>query len=870
MRRRGLLAARDAGRRRVKAEIEPAGGLVHMTPDTTVNRLVTAAIKEPPDKPDKRRTLLGITVPEGIVLLSLLFLVHLATYYYNYLLFHMIVELFGIFIAITIANITINRLPYIENQYLRFIGISYLFVGLLELMHTLSYKGMPIFTDYDYYSTQFWIAARYMEAASMLAGFGLLKMKSRVNPVLVAAFYAVITAWLIASILYYKTFPVCFVAGKGLTPFKIVSEYVICTLFAASIVLLYLRRAFFESRVYRQLMAALALMILAELSFTLYATVSDAFNEIGHLLKICAFYLIYKAIAVTAVDEPVQLLFRELSSSERRLREAQDLARVGRWDMDFDTKEWTWTAEMYSFFSAGEATAPSLNALLKPLQPRDREKVRDVFSRLACWGTPFELLLRAETGGGEVRFGQLRGEVLRGEDGGISHLHGTLQDVTGQQIMIEDLKDRTAQLHQRTKELADARDAAEAASKAKSVFLANMSHELRTPLIPILGFSTLMRREPCVSASQREDLGVIYRSGERLLTLINEVLDLAQAETGRLQLEIAPFDLAHVVRNAVDTMSVEAREKGLELHMKQSPSFPRFVKGNGTRLRQILLHLIGNAVKFTSEGSVTVRLRTRPGERNHLIIDVEDTGPGIEPEDRARLFQPFVQLAEPGMQKGIGLGLAITRRLTELMGGSVSLTSAPGEGSTFRVELPVELAEEETVSAPPVEAGPGEVCGLVPGQPDYRILIAEDQKENRALLTKIVKCLGLSVRAVKNGRQCVDMFQRWHPHLVWMNRRLPVMDGAETARRIRELPGGDKVRIVVVTACASKGEGRQLLDAGMDDFVCEPYRVDEIYGYLARHLGLEYLYRPAAPEMEAGASYSIEADEADDEPWPAI
>jgi signal transduction histidine kinase len=844
----------------MEVEIEPAGGTARMNTDTAVNRL---SIEETPDKP---YTLLGISITEGLVFLALLSFVHLTIYFYNYLLFHIVVEFFGIFIALTISFITINCLASIENQYLRLIGISYSFVGVLDLLHTLSFKGMPIFADYDYYAPQFWIAARYLESLSMLAGFGLLKTRIRINPILIAAIYIAVTVWLIATILYYKTFPACFIAGKGLTPFKIVSEYIICALFAGSIVLLYLRRTYFDPRVYHQILAALVLMILMELCFTAYVsdTMSDTINEIGHLLKICAYYLIYKAIAVTALRDPVNLLFRELTASEKRLREAQDLARLGRWEMDFGTKEWTWTEEMYRFFSVDASSAPTLNAMLKPLEPQDRERLRDVLSRLACWGTPFELMLRIDAGGGQVRFGQLRGEALRKEDGRIACFHGTVQDVTGQQLLIEDLQDRKAQLQQRTEELLAARDAAEAANKAKSVFLANMSRELRTPLIPILGLSTLMQRKPHLTASQREDLGIINSSGEQLLALVNEVMDMAKIEAGRLPLEIAPFDLVRVIEDVADTMRIQAQEKGLTLQLRQSASFPRFVKGDKARLRQILVHLAGNAIKFTEEGGVTIRLRTRPGERNYLIVEVEDTGPGIEPKDQARLFQPFEQLAEPGMQRGIGLGLAIARRLTELLGGSISVMSTPGEGSTFRVELPVEAVEEEAVNVPPAAPGTGEVCALAPGQPDYRILIAEDRRENGLLLTKIMTNLNLSTRMVKSGEQCLAMFQRWHPHLIWINRRLPLMDGAEVTRRIRELSGGDEVKIVGVTASTFEGEELELLDAGMDDFVCEPYRVDEIYSYLAKHLGLKYFYRSS--EAEAVVASSVDTGKADGGP----
>ena len=301
-------------------------------------------------------------------------------------------------------------------------------------------------------------------------------------------------------------------------------------------------------------------------------------------------------------------------------------------------------------------------------------------------------------------------------------------------------------------------------------------------------------------------------------------------------------------------MRAQAQEKGLQFQVDQSESFPRFVKGNELRLRHILLNLTGNAVAFTEEGSVTVRLRARRGDRGYLIMEVEDTGPGIGPEDQKRLFQPFTRLAKSGAQNGIGLGLAITRRFTELMGGSISLESTACEGSTFRVELPVEIVEEAAANLPPPATEAGEVCGLVPGQPDYRILIAEDQLGNRLLLTKIMTDIGLSARLVKNGEQCVTMFQRWHPHLIWMDGGMPVLDGAEATRHIRKLPGGDRVKIVGLSACDSREERQQLLDAGMDDFVREPYRVDEIYEYLAKHLGLKYLYRSPREAADGGSA----------------
>ena len=287
--------------------------------------------------------------------------------------------------------------------------------------------------------------------------------------------------------------------------------------------------------------------------------------------------------------------------------------------------------------------------------------------------------------------------------------------------------------------------------------------------------------------------------------------------------------------------------------MDQSSAFPRYIRGDEARLRQILVNLVSNAVNFTEHGGVTIRLGLRRSNRRRLLIEVEDSGIGIASEDQKRLFQPFVQLAESGEQKGTGLGLVITRQFVELMGGSIALESCPGKGSIFRVELPVEPMAEADIAIKPAATGAGDVCGLVPGQPDFRILIAEDQRENQLLLMKLMTDIGLSARLAEDGEQCVNVFQEWRPQLIWMDRRMPVMDGVEATRRIRQLPGGREVKIVAVTASVFQEERQNLAEAGMDDFVRKPYRIGEIYDCLARHLGVKYLYRSARPGVEAGA-----------------
>lgn len=437
---------------------------------------------------------------------------------------------------------------------------------------------------------------------------------------------------------------------------------------------------------------------------------------------------------------------------------------------------------------------------------------------------------------------------LRQPDGSIYALCGISVDITDRKRTEEELiryKDHLEdEVQQRTVDLEAARKAAETANLAKSVFLANMSHELRTPLNAILGFSSLMYKDSLLSAAQRDNLGIINRSGEHLLNLINDVLDMAKIEAGSVQLECAPLDLGYLVRDITDLMQIRAQEKGVRLQVDQSSKFPRYIKGDELRLRQVLLNLVGNALKFTEQGGVTVRLASEDGETTHLLIDIEDTGPGIKPEDRQKIFEPFRQVGELSLQKGTGLGLTITRQYVQLMGGTISVESTLGQGSIFRVNIPIEKADEADL-VKLTDVLKGEVIGLAPNQPEYRILIVEDQKENQILLSQLMESIGFSVKVADNGAQGVQLFQSWRPHLIWMDRRMPVMDGLEATRRIRELPEGKEVKIVAVTASALLDQREEMLNAGIDEFVLKPYRFNEIYECLSRQLGVQYLYQDA-------------------------
>ncbi|WP_083386119.1 PAS domain-containing protein [Methylomonas sp. LWB] len=540
-----------------------------------------------------------------------------------------------------------------------------------------------------------------------------------------------------------------------------------------------------------------------------------------------------------------------MQRSQSALEEAQRIGHIGSWDVDMINDVLIWSDEIFRIWEIDKTQfEATFAAFLATVHPEDRDKVTLAYNQAIIDKSVYQVEHRLLFPDGRVKHIHERGEPYFDEDGRPVRFIGTSLDITERKQAETELlsyKDRLEDtVRQRTSELLLARDAAEAANKAKSIFLANMSHELRTPMNAILGFSNIMRRDPHLTEHQRENLDIVNRSGEHLLTLINDVLEVAKIEAGRLQLETTAFDLGGLVREVTEMMQLRAREKGLSLTLDQSSEFPRYIKADEARIRQIIINLINNAVKFTEQGGVTLRLGVKNNARQHILIEVEDTGPGIAPEDHQRLFEPFVQLTEGGGQRGTGLGLTITRQFVRMMGGSIAVESTPGKGSLFRVDLPLELASPADIHGPEIRT-PGEVVSPIPGTPRYRILIVEDQRENQLLLRRLMTDLGFVVKIVENGRQCLDVFQEWRPDLIWMDRRMPVMDGIEATKRLRQLQDGQTVKIVAVTASAFKEQQQEMQDAGMDDFVRKPYRFNEIYECLTRQLGVQYIYTDSQP-----------------------
>jgi len=426
-----------------------------------------------------------------------------------------------------------------------------------------------------------------------------------------------------------------------------------------------------------------------------------------------------------------------------------------------------------------------------------------------------------------------RGEIAKRDD------HGQAQLMTGTLIDITKLKRAEA-------DLAEAKARAEAANREKSTFLANMSHELRTPLNAVLGFSRLLKKGPDATPHQQEALDIIVRSGEHLLHLINNVLDMAKIESGKVLLEESEVDLHQLLHEMQSLMGVGATEKGLHFALEIPPDLPRFVAVDAGKLRQVLLNLIGNAIKYTDSGGVKLRARVsrhNGAETAQVRFEIEDSGPGISQEDCQRIFFPFVQLGgQVPAQAGTGLGLAICRQYVELMGGQIGVASEPGQGSEFHFNIPVRiLPSVRELEEPKL----GRILGLAGGQPCYRLLIVEDQPENRLLLRRLLDPLGFELREAANGQEAVALFEQWHPDLIWMDIRMPIMDGMEAARRIRATKAGADTKIIALTAHALEEERRPIMAAGCDDLVRKPFREQELFDILARHLRLKYSYEKA-------------------------
>ncbi|OKH18345.1 CHASE2 domain-containing protein [[Limnothrix rosea] IAM M-220] len=430
--------------------------------------------------------------------------------------------------------------------------------------------------------------------------------------------------------------------------------------------------------------------------------------------------------------------------------------------------------------------------------------------------------------------------------------------------------ERTVELEKKNQVLAiqniqldKAREIADAANRAKSQFLANMSHELRTPLNAILGFSQLMNRDPNLNLTQDTYLSIINRSGEHLLGLINDVLDMAKIEAGQMSLNVNSFDLRATLGVIGETFILKAAEKGLDLEFVIQDSVPQYIMGDEKKIRQILLNLLSNSLKFTEFGFVRLLVQVAEKEEEQYVLSfvVQDTGEGIKETEIQTIFTSFTQ-TESGVRsnQGTGLGLPISRKFVRMMGGDIFVTSRVGVGTTVRFTIKVQSVLKELIQLPQKQQ---RVIALAPNQAVYKILIVDDHWVNRKLLEQLLTHIGFTVKEAENGQEAIALWESWQPHLIWTDVRMPILNGYDMTREIRrremrkcaENGSIEKTIILAITASILKEEEIRIAASGCDGFVRKPFQEDEVLNLMKSFLDIQYLYEDLQRDLPISKGY---------------
>ncbi|MEI6606256.1 MAG: PAS domain S-box protein [Verrucomicrobiota bacterium] len=507
--------------------------------------------------------------------------------------------------------------------------------------------------------------------------------------------------------------------------------------------------------------------------------------------------------------------------------------------------------------TAPVGVAISVDGIIRFANPRITElidiKVGEPSAPVYCDSGTRDRVLETLTQDNIVRDWEIR---MRGPNGEARDIMGTFlrTEFDGGQGILAWLVD-IAKLKATESKMREAKELAEDASRAKSVFLANMSHEIRTPMNAILGFSQLLLHDSHLAAPQKKHLETINRSGEHLLTLINNILDMSKIEAGHAESKPAPFDLTDLLHDLETMFRIRTDAKGLRLDVTKEQGLPQCCVADKGKLLQVLINLLGNAVKFTNKGEIALRATLEPDKPHTLLFEIEDTGIGIPEDLIGTLFQPFTQVHGerlPGSVVGTGLGLAISRELALLMGGDISVSSCVGYGSIFSFSIP--LIEGQMHRAKRT-LRLRRVIGLAPGQPAYRLLIVDDIEDNQALLTEMLSRAGFVTRASDNGKEALGIYQEWCPHLILMDMRMPSMGGGDAIRWIRSASPDNEVKIISLTANAFENVQREALDAGADDFLAKPFREEELFEKIRLLLGAEYEYD--SEEVEAAPMSAV-------------
>jgi PAS domain S-box-containing protein len=577
---------------------------------------------------------------------------------------------------------------------------------------------------------------------------------------------------------------------------------------------------------------------------------AQSFNDMAGRLKTSFDNLVSEVETRKSRERELEKSEARLRVSDNRLQLAIDAAGLGIWDWDVEQDRLVWDDSMYRLYGIKDEFGGAFDAWTRCLVPEDSARATGDVQAALRGDREYRSDFRIRRADGAIRTIRSVAQTIRGADGRALRMVGVNRDVTDlisaereREQLVDELRKHHEHLEalvaSRTTELRAAKEAAESASRAKSAFLANMSHEIRTPMNAILGYAQLLERDRDLRADQKQKIDIIHNSGNHLLTLINDILEMSKIEAGRATHAVEPFDL-HALLHDVQWMFRDLTEnKGLELMFEQEQHLPRALLGDAGKVRQVLINLLSNAVKFTTSGRVAVHAgcRVAAGNQYVVVIAVEDTGPGIEPRNLGRIFDAFDQADSTARTGGTGLGLTISRNFARLMHGDLVVESTPGKGSVFTFSFEAAGAAIDAVPAPVAHSIP---TGLAPDQPDWKVLIVDDVPTNRDLLDELLSRVGFSTRAAASAEEAIVVHDEWRPHLVLMDLRMPGMGGLEGIRRLRQ--SGSKAAIFSVTASGLAGTENEARESGVDAFVRKPYQEGELLAAIGERLGARYLY----------------------------
>ncbi|WP_094672417.1 PAS domain S-box protein [Hydrocoleum sp. CS-953] len=547
----------------------------------------------------------------------------------------------------------------------------------------------------------------------------------------------------------------------------------------------------------------------------------------------------------------------KLAHQQEMLEAMSCQARIGAWELDLIEQKLYWSAITKEIHEVALDFEPDIATAINFYpEGESRNTMIQAMERGIKKGKPWNKELKMVTAKGKEIWIITTGQAEFNHHI-CTRLYGSFQDISERK--------------QAEQELIIAKEKAEVANQAKSRFIANMSHELRTPLNAILGFSQILKHHSYLTQEFQENIEIINRSGEYLLSLINDILALAKIEAGKQSFQPKNFDLYFLLNEIQTLFEIKAEAKSLELIFEIDKTIPRYICTDETKLRQVLINLLNNAIKFTFEGGIFVKVKTQ-GSKNilpvletqkslleiknptintaKLLFTVEDTGVGIAAAELNQVFEIFSQ-TESGKksQEGTGLGLSITRAFVELMGGNITVKSEVQKGTIFAFDIKVNIVDSTAVKAQTKERYPIE---LKPNQPSYKILIVDDIQINRQLLIKLLEPLKFELKEGINGQEAIEIWKNWHPDLIWMDMKMPVMNGYDATEYIKATKQGKNTKIIALTASVLEEEKSIILSVGCDDFVRKPFRESMIFATMKKHLGVEYIY--AQEEEEAGSN----------------